>query len=162
MAQYTYILDRGPGVTIMGYQLRLHGQIRAWLTDLRDAEPEQARLVGEAILALIDAGEALGPPLVVSLESVLGQPEDPRETLDRSYQRQLERLTQVRRGVADVATSRKRVELQIVSLEQQADRLVRQREEAERAGREDLADVAAGRAAAVVGQLSGLRRQYLR
>ena len=77
----------------MGYQLRLHGQIRAWLTDLRDAEPEQARLVGEAILALIDAGEALGPPLVVSLEAVLGQPEDSRETLDCSYQRQLERLS---------------------------------------------------------------------
>ena len=27
--------------------------------------------------------------------------EDPRETLDYSYQRQLEMLTQVRRGVAD-------------------------------------------------------------
>src|SRR5215472_1334002 len=161
MAQYTYILDRGPGVTIMGYQLRLHSQIRAWLTGLRDTEPEQARLVGEAMLALIDAGEALGPPLVVSLESVLGQPEDPRETLDRSYQHQLERLTQIRRGVADVATSRKRVELQIVSLEQNADKLARQRDEAQRAGREDLADVAAGRARAVVDQLSDLRRQYL-
>ena len=71
----------------MGYQLRLHRQIRAWLGDLRDTEPEQARPVGEAMLALIDAGEVLGPPLVVSLESVLGQPEDPREALDRSYQR---------------------------------------------------------------------------
>ena len=145
----------------MGYQLRLHSQIRAWLTDLRDTEPEQARLVGEAMLALIDAGEALGPPLAVSLESVLGQPEDPREALDRSYQRQLEMLTKVRRGVADVATSRKRLELQINSLEQQADSLARQRDEAQRAGRDDLADVAASRAAAVVDQLSGLRRQYL-
>jgi phage shock protein A len=146
---------------IMGYQLRLHGQIRAWLTDLRDTEPEQARVVGEAMLALIDAGEALGPPLVVALESVLGQPEDPRETLDRSYQRQLETLTKIRRGVADVATSRKRLELQIVSLEQQAASLGHQRDEAQRAGREDLAGVAAGRAAAVMDQLSGLRRQYL-
>jgi phage shock protein A len=146
---------------IMGYQLRLHGQIRAWLTDLRDTEPEQARVVGEAMLALIDAGEALGPPLVVALASALGQPEDPRETLDRSYQRQLETLTKIRRGVADVATSRKRLELQIVSLEQQAGRLAHQRDEAQRAGREDLADVAAGRAAAIVDQLSGLRRQYL-
>ena len=145
----------------MGYQLRLHGQIRAWLTDLRDTEPEQARVVGEAMLALIDAGEALGPPLVVALESVLGQPEDPRETLDRSYQRQLETLTRIRRGVAGVATSRKRLELQIVSLEQQAASLGHQRDEAQRAGREDLADVAAGRAAAIVDQLSGLRRQYL-
>ena len=137
----------GSGVTIMGYQLRLHSQIRAWLADLRDTEPEQARLVGEAMLALIDAGGALGPPLVVTLESVLGQPEDPREALDRSYQRQLETLTKIRRGVADVATSRKRLELQIGSLERQADSLARQRDEAQRAGREGLADVAASRAA---------------
>src|SRR5690242_7872924 len=145
----------------MGYQLRLHSEIRAWLTGLRDTEPERARVVGEAVLALIDAGETLGPPLVVSLESALGQPEDPRETLDRSYQRQLETLTQIRRGVAGVATSRKRLELQINSLEQQADSLARQRDEAQRAGREDLTDAAAGRARAVVDQLSDLRRQYL-
>ena len=145
----------------MGYQLRLHGQIRTWLAGLRDTEPERARLVGEALMALADAGDALGPPVVVSLESVLGQPEDPRESLDRSYQHQLETLTRIRRGVADVATSRKRLELQIDSLEQQADRLARQRHEAQRAGREDLADVAAGRAAAIVDQLFDLRRQYL-
>ena len=140
----------------MGYQLRLHNEIRAWLTDLRDTDPGQARLVGEALLALIDAGDALGPPLVVSLE----QPDDPREALDRSYQRQLETLTRIRRGVADVATSRKRVDLQVTSLEQQADGLGRQREEAKRAGREDLADTAAERQRAVVDQAEDLRRQY--
>ena len=43
---------------------------------------------------------------------MLDKAEDPRETLDYSYQRQMEMLTKVRRGVADVATSRKRVELQ--------------------------------------------------
>ena len=47
----------------------------------------------------------------------LDKMEDPRETLDYSYQRQLELLQKVRRGVADVATSRKRVELQINQLE---------------------------------------------
>jgi DNA-binding XRE family transcriptional regulator len=146
----------------MGYRLRLHSQIRAWLADLRDTEPQQARLVGEAALALIDAGGALGPPLVVTLESVLGQPEDPREALDRSYQRQLETLTKIRRGVADVATSRKRLEIQVGSLEQQADRLARQRDEADRAGRENLAGVASSRAAVVEEQLSDLRRQLLR
>ena len=50
----------------------------------------------------------------------LDRAEDPRETLDYSYQRQLEMLTKVRRGVADVATSRKRVELQINQLQTQA------------------------------------------
>ena len=51
----------------------------------------------------------------------LDRAEDPRETLDYSYQRQLELLPKVRRGVADVATSRKRVELQVNQLEQQSD-----------------------------------------
>ncbi len=59
-----------------------------------------------------------------------------------------------------MATSRKRLELQINSLEQQVDRLARHRDEAQRAGREDLADVARSEAAAVAQQLSGLRRQY--
>src|SRR5712691_11121699 len=103
----------------MGYQLRMHHEIRDWLTGLRDSEPVLARFVGEAVLALIDAGEALGPPLVIPLESVLRQPEDPREALDLSYQRQLEILTKVRRGVADVATSRKRVEEQLAVLQRQ-------------------------------------------
>ena len=35
----------------------------------------------------------------------LDRAEDPRQTLDYSYERQLEMLTKVRRGVADVATS---------------------------------------------------------
>ena len=38
--------------------------------------------------------------------------EDPRETLDYSYERTLEMLQKMRRAVADVATSRKRIELQ--------------------------------------------------
>ena len=46
----------------------------------------------------------------------LDRAEDPRETLDYSYQRQLDLLAKVRRGVADVATSRKRVELQVNQL----------------------------------------------
>ena len=50
----------------------------------------------------------------------LDRAEDPRETLDYSYQRQLDLLSKVRRGVADVATSRKRVELQVNQLEQSA------------------------------------------
>ena len=53
----------------------------------------------------------------------LDKMEDPRETLDYSYQRQLELLTKVRRGVADVATSRKRVELQINQLQQSSNKL---------------------------------------
>jgi phage shock protein A len=60
----------------------------------------------------------------------LDRMEDPRETLDYSYQTQLELLQKVRRGVADVATSRKRVELQINQLQQSSDKLDRQARDA--------------------------------
>ena len=90
----------------------------------------------------------------------LDRMEDPRETLDYSYQRQLEMLTQVRRGVADVATSRKRVELQMNSLRQNQNRLEGQAKQALGAGREDLAREALGRRAALQSQLTDLENQY--
>src|ERR1700733_6480581 len=65
------------------------------------------------------------PPVVLPLESVLRSPDDPREVLDYSYERRLEILQRVRRGVADVATSRKRVELQTSQLKQSAAKLIR-------------------------------------
>ena len=70
---------------------------------------------------------------------VLDKAEDPRETLDYSYQRQIELLSKVRRGVADVATSRKRVELQINQLQQQSAKLQDQAQKAITMEREDLA-----------------------
>ena len=69
----------------------------------------------------------------------LDKAEDPRETLDYSYEKQLELLQKVRRGVADVATSRKRIELQIQNLAQQTDKLTEQAKAALAGGREDLA-----------------------
>ena len=89
----------------------------------------------------------------------LDRAEDPRETLDYSYQRQLELLTKVRRGVADVATSRKRVELQINQLEQQAAKLTDQAQKALDMGREDLAREALTRKSALTGQIGDLQVQ---
>lgn len=90
----------------------------------------------------------------------LDRMEDPRETLDYSYQRQLEMLQKVRRGVADVATSRKRVELQLNQLEQEQTKLTEQGRKALQVGREDLAREALTRRAAVESQLGDLRAQY--
>jgi phage shock protein A len=90
----------------------------------------------------------------------LDRMEDPRETLDYSYQTQLELLQKVRRGVADVATSRKRVELQMNQVQQQTDKLDRQARDALAAGREDLAREALTRKGGVQGQLNDLRAQY--
>jgi phage shock protein A len=90
----------------------------------------------------------------------LDRMEDPRETLDYSYQTQLELLQKVRRGVADVATSRKRVELQINQLQQSSDKLDRQARDALAVGREDLARDALTRKAGVASQLNELNVQY--
>ncbi|MGH8883648.1 MAG: PspA/IM30 family protein [Egibacteraceae bacterium] len=91
---------------------------------------------------------------------LLDRAEDPRETLDYSYQRQLEMLVKVKRGVADVATSRKRVELQAQQLQTQGAKLHDQAKQALEAGREDLAKEALARRAAIQPQLEGLRAQH--
>ena len=89
----------------------------------------------------------------------LDRAEDPRETLDYSYQRQIEMLSKVRRGVADVATSRKRVELQVNQLEQQSQKLHDQAQKALSRGREDLAREALTRKSGLTGQISDLKAQ---
>ncbi len=90
----------------------------------------------------------------------LDRMEDPRETLDYSYQRQLEMLQKVRRGVADVATSRKRVELQMNQIQQQSNKLEKQARDALGAGREDLAREALTRRSSAQSQLNDLQAQY--
>src|SRR3954447_11973431 len=89
----------------------------------------------------------------------LDKAEDPRETLDYSYQRQLDLLAKVRRGVADVATSRKRVELQVNQLTAQSDKLQKQAEQAISVGREDLAREALTRKSGLTQQIVDLKAQ---
>jgi phage shock protein A len=91
--------------------------------------------------------------------TALDKAEDPREMLDYSYERQLEMLQQVRRGLADVATSRKRVELQQGQLQRSAGKLQDQAQQALAAGREDLAREALTRRAAVTSQVNDLQSQ---
>lgn len=93
-------------------------------------------------------------------DKALDKLEDPRQTLDYSYQRQLELLQKVRRGVADVATSRKRVELQANGLSTQADKLTQQAQKALQVGREDLAREALTRRSGVQQQMADLQTQH--
>ena len=90
---------------------------------------------------------------------MLDKAEDPRETLDYSYEKQLEMVQKVRRGLADVATSRKRLELQGAQLKASADKLEGQARQAVGAGREDLAKEALTRRAGIQGQLDSLDAQ---
>jgi len=103
----------------MGYRIRVVPEVKRRLDELRRADPGTADLVDAALVALRDRGSDMGPPLVVPVKTP-GQAARP--DLDYSYQRQLEMLSTVRRAVADIATARKRLELQIHQLEEVIDR----------------------------------------
>jgi phage shock protein A len=89
----------------------------------------------------------------------LDRSENPNETLDYSYEEQLRQLQNVKRGVADVTTAKKRLELQYTSMQQQVEKLDGQARAALQAGKEDLAREALARKAAVQGQLDGIMQQ---
>ncbi len=90
---------------------------------------------------------------------VLNKAEDPREVLDYSYEKQLELLQKVRRGVADVATSRKRIELQVQGLVKQEAKLEEQARAALAGNREDLAREALVRRSGLHTQIADLQSQ---
>jgi phage shock protein A len=89
----------------------------------------------------------------------LDQAEDPAQALDLSYEKQLQALQQVRRNVADVLTSEKRLEIQAAQLQQNVQRLQQQARTALAQGREDLARTALARAQVAQSQLDGLAVQ---
>ena len=91
--------------------------------------------------------------------SMLNRAENPNETLDYSYERQLELLQNVKRGVADVVTAKKRLQLQQGKLETSVPKLESQAREALSANREDLARMALERKTAAQAQLQDLDRQ---
>jgi phage shock protein A len=87
---------------------------------------------------------------------LLDRAEDPAETLDYSYEQQLQLLQNVKRGVADVVTAKKRLQLQSDKLEQSLVKLDTQARQALAAGREDLARAALERKSAAQTQLQDL------
>jgi len=90
---------------------------------------------------------------------LLDRAEDPGETLDYSYEKQLEMLQKVKKGIADVVTAKKRLELQTQKLEQQVVKLESQARQALAAGREDLARAALEQKALAQLQLQALDQQ---
>ena len=84
---------------------------------------------------------------------LLNRAENPTETLDYSYEQMLEQLQNVKRGVADVVTAKKRLDLQTQKLEQEVAKLETQARQALGAGRQDLARAALERKAVVQQQL---------
>jgi phage shock protein A len=93
------------------------------------------------------------------ISRLLDRAEDPSVTLDYSYEQQREQLQRVKKGIAEVVTAKKRLELQTQKLETELPKLDQQARQALGAGREDLARQALERKAFAQQQLQGLDQQ---
>src|SRR6195952_2647872 len=93
------------------------------------------------------------------ISKLLDRAEDPEETLDYSYQKQLENLQNVKKGIADVVTAKKRLQMQSSKLEQSVVKLDTQARQALAAGNEDLARQALERKQLAQSELQNLDTQ---
>jgi len=108
----------------------------------------------------VGLGKRIATIFQAKSNAALNKMEDPRQTLDLSYEQQLENLTKVKRAVADVATARKRVEIQAEQLKTQGDKLADQAKAALAQGNEPLAREALTRREAIAAQLKDLDAQH--
>src|ERR1700682_1410526 len=72
------------------------------------------------------------------VSKLLDRAEDPAETLDYSYSKQVEQLQNVKKGIADVVTAKKRLQMQEASLQQSVVKLDTQARQAVSSRPEDL------------------------
>jgi len=86
--------------------------------------------------------------------------EKPDEMLDLSYEDMLDQVTRVRRGLVDIAASKRQTELQAQQLQHSADHLQDQAKAALAQGNEALAREALSRKAAAQGQIDALSSQH--
>src|SRR5579884_1133027 len=93
------------------------------------------------------------------VSKLLDRAEDPGETLDYSYQKQVEQLQNVKKGIADVVTAKKRLQMQESSLQQSVVKLDTQARQALAGGHEDLARAALERKNVAQTELQGLDTQ---
>ena len=93
------------------------------------------------------------------MNRLLDSAEDPRETLDYSYEQQLEMLQKVKRGVVEMVTARRRIQQQADRVRANVTRLDGQARQAVEAGRDDLARLALQRKHESELELEGLDEQ---
>ena len=104
-------------------------------------------------------GGRMSTVIKAKISRLLDKSEDPGETLDYGYQKQLELLQNVKKGIADVVTSKKRLQMQSQKLEQQVVKLDTQARQAISQGREDLARAALERKTVAQTELQSLDTQ---
>ena len=93
------------------------------------------------------------------MNRILDSAEDPNETLDFAYEKQLEMLRGVKRGVVDMVAAKRRIQQQASTVQANVERLGEQAGQALNAGREDLARLALQRKQAAMIELQGLDEQ---
>lgn len=101
----------------------------------------------------------MGTIFGAKMNKVLDRAENPNETLDYSYQKQLELLQNVKRGLAELVTSKRRTQLEADRLQAESQKRDDQARQALAAGNEDLARQALQRKQLIDSQLSGLGQQ---
>lgn len=93
------------------------------------------------------------------MNTALDAAENPNETLDLSYEQQIEQLQKVRRGIADVVTAKSRLQLQLTKLQQESAKYDNQARQALAANREDLARIALERKQNLSQQVQSMQGQ---
>jgi phage shock protein A len=104
-------------------------------------------------------GGRMSTVIKAKISRMLDRAEDPGETLDYGYQKQVELLQNVKKGIADVVTSKKRLQMQSSKLEQNIVKLDTQARQALSQGREDLARLALERKTLAQNELQSLDSQ---
>jgi phage shock protein A len=97
--------------------------------------------------------------LAAKANKALDAAEKPDEMLDLSYEQMLDRITEVRRALVQIAASRKQIELQEQQLKQSVDHLQDQAKAALGLGKEDLAREALSRKATAQAQITSFDEQ---
>ena len=93
------------------------------------------------------------------MSRILDQAEDPAETLDYSYEKQMEMLRNVKRGVVEMVAAKRQIQQQASKVQDSVARLDMQARQALESGREDLARLALQRKQTALLELQGLDEQ---
>ena len=101
----------------------------------------------------------MGTIVKSKMNRIMDNAEDPRETLDYSYEKQLEMLRNVKRGVVEMVTTKRRLQLQASKVHDNIAKLDTQARKAVEMGRDDLARLGLERKQTSIAELEGLDQQ---
>lgn len=93
------------------------------------------------------------------MTKLLDRAEDPRETLDYAYERQLETMRKVKQGLVEVVAAKRRLQYQAERVRGDIPKVEQQAQQALGLGREDLARIALQRKQTALVELQGLEEQ---